>query len=166
MTERFRFTSRLELLNNIRRERQALEEVLARLTPAEMLLKGVAGSWSVRDVLAHISAWERRMIDWIGSHLRAEQPVVPLPWDIDRMNADANAQVKDKPLEEVLTEFRLSYRESLALVESLTEEQLQTEYSHTWPMGPLWLGVAANMNFHYREHRADISKWLSASPER
>jgi hypothetical protein len=80
------------------------------------------------------------------------------------MNAETYAQVKDKPLAEVLEEFRHSYWDTLALAESLNEEQLQTVYADTWPMGPLWLGVAANTNFHYKEHRTDIQKWLETQP--
>ena len=149
-----------ELLNHIRTERGRLEETLARLTHAQMLLPGVDGEWSVKDALAHISAWERRMISWVGSHLHGEEPDIPLPWDVERMNFETYAQVKDKPLSEVLEEFRLSYWDSLTLTETLSEEQLQTVYADSWPMGPLWTGVAANTNLHYIEHRTDILKWL------
>jgi hypothetical protein len=100
------------------------------------------------------------MLSWIDSYLRGEAPVVPLPWDVERMNAETYAQVKDRPLAEVLEEFRRSYREALTLAESLSEEQLQTAYTDTWPMGPLWLGVAANTDWHYKEHRKDIEAWL------
>lgn len=100
-------------------------------------------------------------MSWISSHLCGETPDVPLPWDVERMNAETYAQVKDRPLAEVLEEFRRSYRDSLALVESLSEEQLQTAYTDTWPMAPLWLGVAANTNWHYKEHRESIRAWLN-----
>jgi hypothetical protein len=149
-----------ELLAQIRAERDLLEKTLASLTLEQMLQPGASGAWTVKDVLAHISASERCMIRWTGSHLRGEPPEVPQPWDVERMNADTYAQVKDKPLAEVLEEFRASYRDSLALVESLSEEQLQTEYTDTWPMGTLWTGVAANMNWHYKEHREAIEAGL------
>ncbi len=161
MNDKIEHLTKPELLQCIRVERDLLEETLARLTPDQMLQPGVDGEWSVKDVLAHISAWERRMLSWLGSHLRGEPPDVPLPWDVERMNAETYAQVKDKPLADVLEEFRQSYRESLALAESLTEKQLQTEYTDTWPMGPLWLGVAANTHWHYKEHRESIEAWLN-----
>ncbi len=153
--------SKSELLEQIRSERRRLEDLLAGLPPERMLQPGACGEWTVRDVLAHLSAWERRMLAWTGSHLRGEPPDVPLPWDVGRMNAEAHAQTRDLSLAEVLEEFRGSYRQSLALAESLTEAQLLTDYADTWPMGPLWTGVAANMNWHYREHREGFEKWLS-----
>ena len=164
MNDKIEHLTKPELLDQIRTERGRLEETLARLTHAQMLLPGVDGEWSVKDALAHISAWERRMISWVGSHLQGEEPDIPLPWDVERMNAETYAQVKDKPLAEVLEEFRLTYWDSLALAETLNEEQLQTVYTDTWPMGPLWTGVAANTNWHYKEHRTDIQKWLETQP--
>ncbi len=160
MSEQVERITKPELLAQIRVERKRLEGVIAALTPDQMLQPGASGEWTVKDVLAHISSWERRMLSWTGSRLRGEAPEVPLPWDVERMNAKTYAQVKDKPLADVLEEFRQSYRASLALVESLSEGQLQTTYTDTWPMGPLWEGVAANMNWHYREHREAIQAWL------
>jgi hypothetical protein len=149
-----------ELLNQIRTERGLLEETLARLTHAQMLLPGMDGDWNVKDALAHISTWERWMIRWTNSLLRGEKPDTPEPWDVEGMNAGTYVRVKEMPLAEVLEEFRLSYWDSLALAESLSEKQLQTVYADTWPMGPLWTGVAANTNWHYKEHRTDIQMWL------
>jgi hypothetical protein len=149
-----------ELLDQIRSERGWLEELLSHLTDVQMLLPGVDGKWSAKDALAHVSAWERRMISWVGSHLRGEEPAIPLPWDVERMNTETYIQFKDQSLAEVLKEFHISYMDSLALTESLSEEQLQTVYADTWPMGPLWTGIAANMNWHYKEHSTDIEKWL------
>lgn len=161
MNAKIEHLTKPELLQRIRDEQRALEETLARLTHAQMLQPGASGEWTVKDVLAHISAWKRRMISWTGSHLRGEPPDVPLPWDVERMNAETHAKFKDKPLADVMEEFHVSYRESLALVHTLSEEQLRIEYTDTWPMGPLWLGVAANTHWHYKEHREDIEVWLN-----
>jgi len=76
------------------------------------------------------------------------------------MNAGTYALVKEIPLANVLEEFRQSYWDSLTLAESLSEEQLQTIYTDTWPMVPLWTGIAANTNWHYKEHLTDIQKWF------
>jgi hypothetical protein len=152
--------SKSELLDQIRSEHGRLEETLARLTHAQMLLAGVDGEWSVKDALAHISTWERWMIRWTNKLLKGEKPDTPETWDVEQMNADTYARVKDIPLADVLEEFRLSYWDSVALTESLSEKQLQTVYDDTWPMGPLWTGVAANTNWHYKQHRTDIQVWL------
>jgi hypothetical protein len=160
MNETLERMSKSDLLEQIRNEHGRLEETLARLTHPQMLLPGVDGEWSVKDALAHISTWERWMIRWTNSLLAGDKPESPEPWDVDRMNADIYARVKGLTLAEVLEEFHQSYWDSLALAESLSEKQLQNTYNDTWPKGPLWTGIAANMNWHYKEHRIDIQKWL------
>ena len=162
MSDEIEMFNKPSLLEFIRNEHNLLELTLARLTHTQMLLPGVEGEWSVKDILAHISTWERCMIEWTGSLLRGEKPATPVPWDVDRMNSETYAQIREKPLADVLEEFHRSYWDSLALVESLGEEQLQTNYSDTWPMGLLWTGIAANMNLHYKEHREHIQDWLAS----
>ncbi len=149
-----------ELLDQMRSEHGLLGATLARLTHAQMLLPGVDGEWSVKDALAHISTWERWMIRWTKSLLQCEKPDTPEPWNVDRMNAETYARVKEIALADVLEEFRLSYWDSVALAESLNEKQLQTKYPDTWPMGPLWEGIADNTSRHYKQHRGDIQVWI------
>jgi hypothetical protein len=149
-----------ELLGQIRSEHGLLEATLARLTHPQMLLPGVDGEWNVKDALAHISTWERWMIQWTNSLLRGEKPDTPEPWDVDRMNAETFARVKEFALADVLEEFRLSYWDSVALAETLTEKQLQTSHPNTWPIGLLWEGIADNTSRHYKQHRGDIQVWL------
>ncbi len=57
---------------------------------------------------AHTS--DRRVDDsaWPGSHLRGEALDVPLPWDVERMNAEAHARDRDRQLANVLEEFHRS----------------------------------------------------------
>ena len=161
MSDQIKNMTRSELIFQIRDERGHLEETLARLTHNQMFLPGVDGNWTVKDALAHISTWERWMISWTNSLLRSEKPDTPETWDVDLMNAGTYKKVKDLSLSEVLEESRQSYWDALALAESLSEDQLQSNHTDTWPMGPLWLGVASNTCFHYKEHRSDIQKWLT-----
>ena len=157
--------SKQELLEEIRVEHGLLEETLSRLTHAQMLIGGVEGEWCVKDILAHISTWERWMIRWTTSLVRGEKPDTPDPWDVDRMNEKTFARVKGLALADVLEEFRLSYWDSVTLAESLSEAQLHSISTKTWPMGPLWTGIAANTYWHYREHRADIEAWIKKSKQ-
>jgi len=161
MSDEPQLISKADLLKQIHVEHALLERILARLTHAQMSIPGVEGVWSVKDVLAHISAWERSMQEYTHSLLQGQPPAVPLPWDVDRMNAGIYARFKDKPLGEVLEEFRQSYWDSIVLIESLSEDQLRHVYPDTWPLGPLWTGIADNMSGHYQEHRLDIQKWFT-----
>ena len=152
------------LLEAIRAERAALEEMLAGLSPERMLEPGVEGEWSVKDILAHIVAWEGWMIRWTGQLQNGESPLDPTPaetWDdVDRMNAENHERNRERILDDVRADFRRSYADACALVESLPEEALQQEHPDTWPHGHLWQGVAANTCWHYREHVDSIRAYI------
>jgi hypothetical protein len=69
-----------ELLNEIRRERSALDDALMLLTLRQMTKGGVTrGGWSVKDVLAHLVEWQQMNLAWYAAGLRGEKPAVPAP---------------------------------------------------------------------------------------
>lgn len=153
-------TSKAELLGAVREERAALEEAVDALEEGQMLDPVFDGGWSVKDTLAHITAWEQLMIGWVEQSLRGEEPQRPVTGDdwVDRLNARLYEENADRPLDEVLEEFAGSYQEALALVERLEEDDLFDPERFPWRDGsPLWQMVAANTNWHYKDHRQAIA---------
>jgi hypothetical protein len=64
-----------ELLSEVARERRALDDLLAGLSPHQMTTEGVTrGGWSVKDILAHLVEWQRMNLDWYAAGLRGEKP--------------------------------------------------------------------------------------------
>lgn len=57
-------TSKDKLLKDIHTERRRLEKTLSNLSMEDMIKPGVTGTWSVKDILAHLVAWERLFLDW------------------------------------------------------------------------------------------------------
>jgi hypothetical protein len=51
--------SKDDVIKKIKSERKLLEKSLSNLTEQEMLLEGVVGEWSFKDILAHLMAWEK-----------------------------------------------------------------------------------------------------------
>jgi hypothetical protein len=57
-------TSKDQLLKDIHKERMRLESNLSILNAEEMSQPGVTGTWSVKDILADLVAWERLFLEW------------------------------------------------------------------------------------------------------
>ena len=57
--------TKTEILVLIRSERESLEVMLEPLSDEQMIQPGVENTWSIKDILAHITDWERRMVQWI-----------------------------------------------------------------------------------------------------
>jgi hypothetical protein len=155
-----------KILELIQAERADLEGTLARLSDEQMTRPGVEGGWSVKDLLAHLTVWETRMVEWIGQSLRGEVPERPAPgmtWDdLDRLNEETYLLYKDRSLSEALSDFHTTYRRAMEVVSSLQERDLLDPQRFAWRQGaPLWHMVAANTWEHYQEHHAAISHWLT-----
>ena len=156
-----------EILHLIRQERESLERTLSELNAAQMTVPGVESDWSVKDILAHITDWELRMVRWIEESQRGEVPQRPEPgmtWDdLDLLNDRTFRLNKDRRLSNVMTDFHASYQKALYAVDSLTERDLVDAKRFEWRDGdPMWQMVAANTWWHYKEHNATISDWAKS----
>jgi len=158
-------STKSEILELMRSERASLENVLEQLNEEQMTRPGLENDWSVKDILAHITDWERRMVGWLEESLRGEVPQRPAPgmtWDdLDSLNEQTYLSNKNRPLSEVLAESRASYQNAVKTVEALGEEDLLDPQRFAWREGdPMWRMVAANTGEHYKEHGQQISDWL------
>ena len=51
---------RADLLAQLRSENEGWEGLLAEIGEDRMDEPGVAGAWSIKDIVAHLAAWRRR----------------------------------------------------------------------------------------------------------
>jgi hypothetical protein len=155
--------SKSELLAEIRQEWAALERLLASLSEVETITPSAEGEWSVKDTIAHLSAWEKVLLDRLGSALSrqpGQYPPVRNDEDVDRFNAQVFAENQDRSLSAVRLEFRNLYTGVLTVLEGLDDAFLSHPMVLDFPEeGPrLWEIVRANTSDHYREHRLAIEQ--------
>jgi dienelactone hydrolase len=158
------------LVELVEEEYSALQETLAQVPRERMTEPGVVGSWTVKDILAHIAAWQGRMARWVSDTLRGAVPqVLPagMTWDdLDRWNEQTYLENRDRPLAEVLDEFARSYDQALEATRAATEDDLFDPARFPWREGrPLWVMVAANTFWHHAEHAQAIGQWLRGDRE-
>ena len=159
--------SKTKVLELIHREHEALLAVLELLTEAQLVESGVENGWSVKDILAHITAWEQKMVQWIEASLSGDVSKLSVPYgmtddDVNQLNQQFYLANQNKPLPAVQATFAASFQQSLKMVETLTEADLLNPDRFEWREGrPLWYLVAANTWEHYQEHRQSITNWLA-----
>lgn len=158
--------SKEKLLAQAKAGRQSFEELLGTIEPDQMLAEALEAGWSVKDSLAHIVAWELRMIAALAEIRQGMKPTA-IPYNLDDAVVDAiNQQIyeenRHRSLDAVLADFERSYQEAMAAVEATPEADLIDPNRFPWREGrPLWYMVAGNMHEHYREHEESIAKWLA-----
>jgi hypothetical protein len=148
-----------ELTKRIQSDRARLDALVGGLDDAEIVEPALEQGWSVRDVLAHISAWERLCADWLRAAARDETPERPEVRQVDEFNAATFAANRHRPLADVRAESAASYAAILAAVEATSEAELASDARFGWPG---WQLASANSDEHYREHSAQIEAWLGS----
>jgi hypothetical protein len=160
---------RRDLLAEIERERTALDAVLARLTPRQMTRSGVTrGGWSVKDILAHLVAWQQLNLGWYAAGLRGEKPAMPAPGytlrELPRFNRMLYRKHHRRSLRAIQADYLAYHRRVVELIESLSDRDLQTLGHYTWT-GPSWTlsdYLRAATAAHYLWARKRIRSWLAA----
>jgi hypothetical protein len=145
------------------------ERLLAPLTQGQMLAPALNNGWSVKDNIAHITSWHRRLLELLqAAELRREPAKLPGLQDdvnVDQINTDFYQENKALTLGVVLQQFRTSYIQVVAAIQALSDEELTSTQLFDW-LGdtPLWQLVEGNSYDHYREHAEIIQTWLISVP--
>jgi len=152
------------LLEKVQSAYEQLNTLLASLSEEQKTTPGVNSSWSVKDNLAHITAWQDLLPARIQSWIAGKPPAEFLPEfkTEDEVNEYLYQQHKDRPLPEVEAAFQSSYRRALAAVESVSEEALNTpvKSKNESRSAPLWRYINGEICEHYEEHGNMIRRWL------
>ena len=109
-----------KLLAELRASRQEWDALIAEVGEARLTQPGAAGDWSVRDISAHLTAYNRWFVNASEAYFRGEMPPMDgtegLPYE--EFNRLHHARTRDKPLAEVLDESRRVCQRLLEMVEA------------------------------------------------
>jgi hypothetical protein len=158
-----------ELLDEIQRERRALDETLALVSARQMTIAGVTrGGWSVKDILAHLVEWQRMNLGWYAAGLRGERPAMPAPGftlrDLPRLNEMIYRTYHRRSLQAVMRDYRSYHHRVVELIEALPDVDLVTLNRFSWT-GPSWTlsdYLRASTAAHYLWARTRIRRWWRA----
>ena len=158
--------SKAALLVELETERARWEAILAEVGPERMITPGVEGDWSVKDVIAHVTYYERVVRDRLLAALEGREFVrpdyeAPKGLSIDDRNAWIYARIKALSLADVLREAREVYPPVRAAVQRLTEADLNDPARFPWQSGSaVWEWIEGDITEHYRDHIANLRAWL------
>ncbi len=158
-------TSKAALLDRMQESYTAFEALLAPLNTEQLCTPGVNGEWSIKDILVHLTVWQKRVSTWLEALTRhQESPLDPID-DDKKMNAfnDATfAANRARPLSEVQADFRATVQRLEEQTRRTEQDDLFTPGRFAWFGGePLWKNIAGNTFEHYEEHAPVIQVWLA-----
>ncbi len=112
------------------------------------------GTWSIKEILAHISGWHRELGPALERMARGERPIPEGTSyeDVDAWNSKFAAAKKAAPLSETLQELDASHAYFMGQAAKVREERFV-------PGKTAYRIVDLNSAHHYREHGDQIRAW-------
>jgi hypothetical protein len=152
------------LLTRLANDFSQFEKRLDQLTEVQLLAPHFYGLWSVKDTLAHLTAWDRRGTRWIAEALRGEIPAVPevgMTWaDAAKLNEQTYQANQARSIQSVRTDFQDTYQALVAQVQAVTDDDLLKEHRITGSTTPVKLrNIIAWRYMHWQEHLKNLSAW-------
>ncbi len=163
-------------ITKLLRERDKFELLLNRVGyTRRMTLKGVAGKWSIKDVLSHIWAYEQFLADRMHE-IAHDQSYTPCKTqtaldafldefgypdfgspllDDDYPNEWIVEKYKNVSLEDLVAQEIQAFASIIAALEAIPEETI-TRHN-------LYDRIDKHTYEHYREHAHEIKRWLKTN---
>jgi hypothetical protein len=131
----------------------ALKASYAGLPDARLTQSGVAGEWSVKDVLAHVTTWEEEALTYLPVILTGGRPPRYSTYGgLDTFNARTAQQKRSLALAEVQAQLEETHLRLLAYLQGVPEEQIarETRFRHR---------LRLDTYSHYTLHAVMIREW-------
>lgn len=131
----------------------ALQDAIAGLTDEQLTTPGVTGHWSVRDLMAHVAAWEEEALHALpiivdGGRL----PKYASQGGIDAFNARNQEAQRDSSLEVLRHDMAATHQRLLAYVQRAPESAYAAEGR--------WLKrLRLDAYGHWQQHTEQILSW-------
>src|SRR5512140_1258995 len=155
--------TKADVLRDLDEENRQWEALLDSIGEARMDQPGVAGHWSIKDIVAHITSWRRRTVARLQAVAHGEPQPAPM-WPANLQNDDEiNAWLYDrehgKSVQQVLAESRQVFQQLRAALDALPEDVLSDPARFPWLEGDPLTAAALFSHFH-DEHEADMRAFL------
>lgn len=162
--------NKAQILAMLQEEFERWEALLAGLGERRITARVLPGNWSVKDVMAHLRAWQQRSIARLEAALDDREP--EFPWepaeadessedDPDETNAWIYETYRDQPWPAVYQSWREGFVRFLTLGEAIPEEDLLDPMRYPWLGGqPLSMVLTSSYDHHHQEHLEPLVAWL------
>lgn len=163
-------TDKAGLLGQLNEEFERWESLLARLNEQQRVAPELGGGWSVKDVLAHLMAWQQLSIARLEAARDDREPVLP-DWtdgqdpedyeQTDVFNGRIYDTYRDQPWAVVFLLWRDGFLRFMELGTAVPETDLFDTAKYPWLNGYALADVLEGSYGHHREeHREPLEALL------
>ena len=155
---------REKLVSLLETSRDELMDLLDMLDDEDFLEPGACGTWTVKDLLVHLTVWEAQLVTLLWQAKRGQRPTTVHFEAIsdDEINARWYEENKDRPLAIVMDDFYGVRNQTIRRVEEFSDDDLNNPERFSWLDGqPLVEWIASSSYAHDQEHLPDLRLFVS-----
>lgn len=97
---------------------------------------GVCEAWSVKDLLAHLHAWQELTLSWERAGAAGEMPPIPAEGysfaETPALNATIHERTRNDAWDDVVARLRATHGELLNVIEGYDDDDLFTKRRYPW----------------------------------
>jgi uncharacterized protein (TIGR03083 family) len=152
---------RAVLIARFRADMARLLAAVSRI-PEERRGQVSCNGWTVKEILAHIAAWDREVARGLDELLAGRRPTF-VSYREDEFNAQTAQASRGRSLADVRAEVQDAHEQLISRVEGLTDEQWQQPSPYQWSdQAPMTIaslfGYTYKGQTHYAGHAAEIEE--------
>ncbi len=145
-------TQNNQLIQQLNYAREKLISALNKVDPQSAVNPGL----TIKDMLAHISAWEEVCIDALRVLTAGEEPQVTVHQGIDAFNDQATVAYQEFSYEEVIQKLATNRQNFIALINKFPEAMLTKELNLPWGGAGTVRAIVKVLADHEKEHAEEI----------
>lgn len=149
----------------LRDEFKRWESLLAGMSEAQITTPQLHATWSVKDVIAHLHAWQQVSIARMEAALHNTEPILS-DWlagqdpesdaHLEQFNARIDNIYREQSWAQVYHAWRTGFGRFIELAEAAPEVKLMAVGRFSWLRGNALVAVLEGSCGHHREHREQL----------
>lgn len=158
-----------QILGLLKEEFNSWEDLIASMSEEQIIARQLSSQWSIKDVMAHLMAWQKLSIARLEAASQEREPIFRL-WpdtldsdsdeDLERINAWIYETYRERAWPEVHEEWRSGFLRFMELGEAIPEADLMEVGRYKWlPDYPI-SEVLEGSYEHHQEHLEELLAWL------
>lgn len=166
-------TTKQEFIAMLTEEYERWEALLAGIREEQAEERQLPGDLSIKDLMAHLWAWQQRSIARMEAAVGGHEPHFP-HWkeglspdnedDLHPMNAWILETYRPLPWQSVYTSWRSGFQRFIELARQVPEEDLLDPGKYVWlEPYPLSLVLQSSYEHHHEEHLQPLLAWMRAT---
>ena len=157
------------ILAALREQFKSWEELLASMDEEQITAPHFDFDWSIKDVMAHLWAWQQISIARMEAGVLDREPEIPKwilslgeDWeeDADRVNASTFETNHEKSWSEIYHNWKNGFLRFLELGNEISERDLLDGDRYTWLKGYSLAFILVASYDHHQEHLEKLHNWL------